>query len=81
MRKTSFGSNKCYVQLGKLIKTNRNLLGLSQQELANFCDLSRVTICAIESGKQGIELYNVLKIMAKLKMPLSSLLEIFGEIS
>lgn len=43
-------------------KTFRKEVGFSQQQVADFLDLQRVSVCNIESGKQGLTSYNLYKL-------------------
>jgi transcriptional regulator with XRE-family HTH domain len=43
-------------EYGRLLRSARNKVGLSQQELAERVDLSRPSVVNIELGRQGISL-------------------------
>jgi len=47
--------------LGKILKERREKLGITQKELADFCDLSHNGISRIEIGNSDIKLSTLLK--------------------
>ena len=49
-------------ELGKILKERREKLGITQKELADFCDLSHNGISRIEIGNSDIKLSTLLKI-------------------
>jgi putative transcriptional regulator len=51
MSKVFYIGSKGMIELNNCIKQIRQKKGLSQQELANLCDVSRQTINAIENNK------------------------------
>lgn len=56
--------------LGKLIRSERNRLGMSQQQLANqLPGISRTTISKYETHNNGIPLENLLKIVDVMDSP------------
>lgn len=63
-----------YVWLGIQIKTRREKIGITQEELADSVGLTRTSITNIERGKQWSGLVNLKKIAAKLQCNLSDLL-------
>lgn len=56
-----------YVRLGDLIKTAREESDVKQELLADYLDLSRVSISNIEKGKQKIQLHNLLDLAKYLR--------------
>ena len=48
-------------ELGKILKERREKLGITQKELADFCDLSHNGISRIEIGNSDIKLSTLLK--------------------
>lgn len=56
------------------IKKNRNKLGLSQEELADLCNLHRTYISDVERCNRNISIDNIEKIALALKMPAFELL-------
>jgi transcriptional regulator with XRE-family HTH domain len=61
--------------LGEKIKFYRNKLKLSQEELANKCNLSRNAIYNYENNKRAPTIATLLKIAENLDMPASDLLD------
>lgn len=59
--------------LGMNIKTRRNGLGLSQEELARLCEMDRTYISLVERGKRNISFINLLKITKALDSDLFTL--------
>lgn len=55
------------VDLGKLIKTYRKSRKLSQQELADYLSVSRITIQNVESGK-NFTIDTLLKILQEFEL-------------
>lgn len=51
-----------YEHLGDLIKTAREEQNVKQELLAEFLDLSRVSISNIEKGKQKIQVHTLLEV-------------------
>lgn len=56
------------------IKNNRNKLGLSQEELADLCNLHRTYISDVERCNRNISIDNIEKIALALKIPAFELL-------
>ena len=70
-----------YERLGDLIKTAREEQNVKQELLAEFLDLSRVSISNIEKGKQKIQVHTLLEVakylhkdVAEFLHPLNNLL-------
>jgi transcriptional regulator with XRE-family HTH domain len=49
-------------RLGDSIRTERNKLGISQEELAFKCGLHRTYIGSVERGERNISIENIVKI-------------------
>ena len=47
------------ILVGKRVKTLRNKLGLSQEELADIVELDRTYITSVECGKRNISIVEV----------------------
>ena len=60
---------------GNKVREARNLLGLSQEELADLCGLDRTYIGGVERGERNISLINIIKIANALKVNPSDLLD------
>ncbi len=63
------------VLLGKKVRSVRNNLGWSQEDLAFESDLDRTYIGGIEQGRRNVGLINICKIAKALKVDPSSLLD------
>lgn len=63
-----------YYQIGEYIKDAREKKGLTQEELANACSLSRTSITNIEKGRQHLPLHTLYKIAFALNKEVSDLL-------
>lgn len=61
--------------LGKRIKTLRNELGFSQEELADRAGIDRTYITSVECGKRNISIVNIDKIATALGVTLSKLFD------
>lgn len=59
------------VAVGKRIKELRNVLGISQEELANIAELDRTYITSVECGKRNISIVNIEKLTRALNVSLS----------
>jgi transcriptional regulator with XRE-family HTH domain len=49
-------------ELGKVLKTRRKEIGITQKELADYCDLSHNGISQIEVGEKSVRLSTLLKL-------------------
>ena len=58
------------ILVGKRVKTLRNKLGLSQEELADIAELDRTYITSVECGRRNISIVNVEKLTTALKVTL-----------
>lgn len=57
---------------GQRVRYYRKLKGISQEELADLCDLHRTYIGSVERGERNITLINAEKIANALDEPLVS---------
>ena len=57
-------------KVGNRIKELRKELGLSQEKLANNCELDRTYIASVENGKRNISIVNLEKIVEALGVSL-----------
>ena len=57
--------------VGKRVKELRNELGISQEELADNCELDRTYITSVERGKRNISIVNIEKLAKALNVSLS----------
>lgn len=72
MKKQDIASrNKLLSLIGKKLAKQRNLQGISQEELADMADLDRTYISGIESGKRNISVFTLKKISDALGMEIS----------
>lgn len=67
------GRNKLLADIGKKLAKHRNLLGISQEELADKADLDRTYISGIERGKRNISVFTLKKISDALGIEISKL--------
>ena len=58
------------VIVGKRVKELRNMLGISQEELADLVDLDRTYITSVECGRRNISIVNIEKLATALKVTL-----------
>jgi transcriptional regulator with XRE-family HTH domain len=61
--------------LGATVRELRAGLGISQEVLAERCDLHRTYIGGIERGERNVSLENIVRLATALKVPTSKLLE------
>ncbi len=54
------------IDIAKAIKYQRTALGLSRQEVADFCNISYKTLENIENANKGCRIGNILKVTSKL---------------
>ena len=57
--------------VGKRMRQLRKNIGLSQEALANECELDRTYIASVENGKRNISIINLEKISKALNVSLS----------
>ena len=58
------------IKIGNRIKELRKKLGLSQEKLANNCELDRTYVASVENGKRNISIINLEKIIKALNVSL-----------
>ena len=58
------------IKIGNRIKELRKELGLSQEKLANICELDRTYVASVENGKRNISIINLEKIVNALGVSL-----------
>jgi transcriptional regulator with XRE-family HTH domain len=63
-----------YEELGKLIRAARDKANVKQETLADYLNLSRVSISNIEAGKQKIQLHTLLDVTKYLSMDIQEIL-------
>lgn len=63
---------------GKSVCSKRNERKLSQEKLAELCDLDRTYISSVERGQRNLSLLNILKIARALNIAPSDLLSQLG---
>lgn len=62
------------ITLGEAIRRRREVLGLSQEQLALKCDLDRTYVGGVERGERNIGFINLCRIAEALDRSLSDLL-------
>lgn len=65
-------------EFGARVRARRNELGLSQESLAERCELHWTYIGQVERGQRNISLHNILKIAAALELDPGRLVEGLG---
>ncbi len=63
-------------RIGNVIRKKRLELGLSQEDLAEECEVHRTYIGSIERGERNISLLNILRVSKALKIKASELLSL-----
>ena len=58
------------IKIGNRIKYLRKEIGLSQEKLANNCELDRTYVASVENGKRNISIVNLEKIVNALGVTL-----------
>lgn len=66
-------------KIGNRIKKLRAKNGLSQEKLANICELDRTYIASVEKGKRNISIINLEKIVNSLNISLKEFFEFVEE--
>lgn len=61
--------------LGKIVRRLRETEGISQEELADRCDLHRTYVGSVERGERNVSLANIVRLAKALKTSPSALLE------
>ena len=72
---------KYFQELGKNLQNLRKTKGLSQQELANRCDVDRAKISSIETAKEDFVMTTLLEIAEALEVDLKSIKEVYESAS
>ena len=67
--------NAILTQFGKRVRQLRQAKGLSQEDLAELCQLDRTYISSLERGKRNVSLRNIAAITAALNIPLAQFFE------
>jgi transcriptional regulator with XRE-family HTH domain len=68
---------KSLIPLGKAIRTRRQSLGLSQEELAAVCGFDRTYISMLERGVRNPSFLNLLKLAGGLQTSVSQLTKVY----
>ena len=63
------------VVLGREVKRQRNVSGLSQEELAEKADLHRTYVGQVERGETNISLMNLVKLAKALRVRVRELVD------
>ena len=63
------------IKIGNRIKELRKKSGLSQEKLANNCELDRTYVASVENGKRNISIVNLEKIVNALNVTLKEFFE------
>lgn len=65
--------NNYLVRFGLALRNRRNNQKLTQEELANLCDLDRTYIGSVERGERNVSLINIHKIASALNIEVKEL--------
>lgn len=65
--------NDYQVRFGLTVRKLRNKKNLTQEELANLCDLDRTYIGSVERGERNVSLINIHKIASALNIEVKEL--------
>ncbi len=68
-------NDSCKSKFGEKVRLFRQSIGLSQEELAERCDLHRTYIGSVERGERNVSLENIVKIARSLKITPEKLLQ------
>lgn len=71
----SIDEKKFLQRLGDQIRKQREIRALTQQQLADQCELHRTFIGSVERGERNVAILNVRKIAQVLRVKLATLLE------
>lgn len=66
-------------EFGRNLRRIRLACGLSQETLAELCDLDRTYVSGIERGRRNVGLRNIAALASALEVPIAKLFEGFGE--
>lgn len=66
------------LKVGQRIRQLRKKHGLSQEKLANNCELDRTYVASVENGKRNISIVNLEKIVNALEISLEEFFK-FGK--
>lgn len=69
-----------YVEIGKRIRQQRQVKGMSQRELANRLLISRASLANIEVGRQRVYLHHIYQIAQVLDMSPDHLLLVTSQV-
>lgn len=75
------GIDNFYSELGEKIKVERLRQRISQEDLANFLDLTRSSIINLEKGRHRPSIYQLLQIAAMLNIEYTKLIPVALEIN
>lgn len=70
---------RIYRQFGAAIRERRRKLGLTQEQLAESCEMSRAALANIETGRQRVLLHHVYVLARVLELKPRELLPLQGE--
>lgn len=64
-----------YLQIGRKIKSIREGMGKTQQDIADICDFEKSTISRIEAGRTNLTVKNLHKISQALGVKMKDLVD------
>ncbi|MBF4444113.1 helix-turn-helix domain-containing protein [Vibrio anguillarum] len=65
--------NNYQIQFGLAVRYQRNSKNLTQEELANLCEIDRTYIGSVERGERNVSLINIHKIASALNIDVKEL--------
>ena len=65
-----------YILIGERIKSIRENIGLTQQQVSDECDFEKSTISRIESGRTNITIKNLYKLSKALGVKIKDLVDV-----
>ena len=67
---------KLYILIGDKIRKNRELQGISQQDLAARCNFEKSNLSRIEAGRTNLTLKTLFKISTELQITIKDLVDV-----
>jgi transcriptional regulator with XRE-family HTH domain len=65
-----------YILIGRKIRFVREKQGISQQDLAAWCNIEKSNLCRIESGRTNLTLKSLFKISKSLNIHIRELMDV-----
>ena len=68
---------KLYILIGQKIRNVRELLGMSQQDLAAKCNFEKSNLSRIEAGRTNLTIKTLYKISIALNVSIKDLIDVY----